>query len=175
VCCGRTVDRKAAVWRRRGHTCGLHSTPAPPLHWSTSAGHPHLRPRQCTQGHETAAEGAEYVGRGDLAKRAVRRYLVLILWALHSVFRCFIGAACVPVPVAVARIPTHIFVALKSHFHCLCAGPSVHPNCADDWVVDTRSKAVTLLCTSLVYLEEHITQDVSGAPRHELPAPVYDS
>lgn len=30
----------------------------------------------------------------------------------------------------------------------------------NDWVADTRSKAVTLLCTSLVYLEEHITQDI---------------
>jgi hypothetical protein len=36
---------------------------------------------------------------------------------------------------------------------------------ADDWIADTRSKAVTLLCTSLVYLEEHITQDVR---MHEL-------
>ncbi len=32
---------------------------------------------------------------------------------------------------------------------------------ADDWIADTRSKAITLLCTALVYLEEHITQDVS--------------
>ena len=31
---------------------------------------------------------------------------------------------------------------------------------SDDWIADTRGKAITLLCTVLVYLEEHITQDV---------------